>query len=149
MVRVLIVDDNPLVRRSYRALLQREGNIEIAGEARDGNEAIECALQLQPDIVLMDIRMPSMDGLAATAKMQSLSLTSRVIIVSLYSEETWVRAAFARGARGFILKQNAFEEMTSAIRIVAEGGLFLSPQIAQISTPPDSSTPVSSETEPS
>lgn len=147
MVRVLIVDDNPLVRRSYRALLQREDNIEIVGEARDGVEAIECARTLQPDVVLMDIRMPNMDGLLAAAKMQAMGLPSRVIIVSLYADDTWVRAAFERGTRGYILKQNTFNEMVRAIQQVAAGGIFLSPQLEKVKIAAVSMNPLNSDAE--
>ncbi len=147
MIRVLIVDDNALVRKSYRALLQREQNIEIVGEAQDGIDAIDCARDSKPDVILMDIRMPRMDGLRAVAQIKSLGLPCRVVIVSLYADETWVRAAFDRGARGFVLKEDTFAEMTSAIQTVAEGGAFLSPHLTQNGATQQSSTALSSPTE--
>lgn len=127
MIRVLIVDDHQLVRQGVIALLNKAQDISIAGEARDGKEALESAGHLRPDVVLMDIEMPRMDGLRATRELLARQPDSKVLILSMRSDESVVRDAAKAGARGYLFKNSNREELISAIRIVNEGGRYCSP----------------------
>jgi DNA-binding NarL/FixJ family response regulator len=120
--RVLIVDDHELAREGLRAILARDGELEVVGEARSGKEALDLARELSPDIVLMDIRLGSgMDGLAAAAAMQSEGIAARILILTLHDSPEYVRAALAAGATGYVLKDADADDVIAAVRQVLAG----------------------------
>ena len=132
MLRVMVVDDQALVRRGFALVLQNEADIEVVAEAGDGLEAVQLAQQHKPDIVLMDIRMPNMDGLQATAKLLALAEHScRVIILTTFDPDEYVFNALQAGASGFVLKDIPPESLVDAVRTVADGGAMLSPSITR------------------
>lgn len=128
MIRVLIVDDHQLVRQGVIALLLKASDIEIGGEARDGKDALDAADRLTPDVVLMDIEMPRMDGLRATKELVARHPESKVLILSMRSDESVIREAKRSGARGYLYKNSNRDELISAIRIVNGGGRYCSPE---------------------
>lgn len=124
MIRVLVVDDHRLVRQGLRALLASAPDIEVIGEARDGREAIDMATDQVPNIILMDVDMPRLSGLQATQAIHALDLASRIIILSMYSDEALVRQAKRNGARAYLLKSADRDELISTIRSVNEGNTY-------------------------
>ncbi|GAA5444771.1 transcriptional regulatory protein DegU [Microbulbifer sp. NBRC 101763] len=132
MLQVMVVDDQALVRRGFALILNNEPDIEVVAEAGTGIEAVEAARAHQPDIILMDIRMPEMDGLEATARILEASDTAcRVIILTTFDPDEYVFRALRAGASGFVLKDIPPEALVQAVRIVAEGGAMLAPGITQ------------------
>lgn len=130
MIRVLIVDDHQLVRQGVAALLLKAKDVSIVGEARDGQEAIDLAQRLTPDVILMDIEMPRMSGLRATEHLKTMGHSPRILILSMRTEEKDVRAAAHSGADGFVIKNSSREELIEAIRTVNQGKTAVSPSIA-------------------
>jgi DNA-binding NarL/FixJ family response regulator len=131
-VRVLIVDDQALVRAGFRMILESEPGIEIVGEASDGQEALEAARALRPDVVLMDIRMPNLDGLEATRRLNEGGGTGpRVLMLTTFDLDEYVYEALRAGASGFLLKDTPPEQLVSAIHVVASGDALLSPSITK------------------
>ena len=130
MIRVVIADDFPLVRRSIYALLSKARDIEVIGEAADGQEAVEIVEKLAPDVVVMDVSMPRLDGVQATAQIQALGLMVRVLAVSMYTDATVVENMLEKGARGFVAKAHLGDQLLLAIRTVHGGAVYLSPTIA-------------------
>ncbi len=132
MLRVMVVDDQALVRRGFAMVLGNEADIEVVAEAGTGLEAIEAAAEHRPDVILMDIRMPELDGLEATARIlaDSDELT-RVIILTTFDPDEYVYKALRAGASGFVLKDIPPEELVAAVRTVAEGGAMLAPAITR------------------
>ncbi len=130
MIRVLIVDDHQLVRQGLMALLIKARDIEIVGEARDGQEAIELAQQKHPDVILMDIEMPRLNGIRATAQLTALGHPARVLILSMRDDEKDVRDAIQSGALGYLVKNSSREELIEAIRCVNQGNPIFSPSVA-------------------
>lgn len=126
MIRVLVVDNHILIRRSIRALLDNAADIEVVGEARDGNEAVDLVKELRPDLVIMDVAMPKMDGIAATAHIRSERSSSEVIILSMYDDQSLVQQARRNGAKGYLLKRTVSDELLPAIYQVIQGREFLS-----------------------
>jgi DNA-binding NarL/FixJ family response regulator len=126
----LIADDHPLFRKGLRALLESMPDIDLIGEARSGQEAVEMAVDRQPDLVLMDLQMPEGSGLAATREISKNSPSVRILVVTLFEDDDSVFAALRAGARGYILKDTDEEEMMRAIRAVGEGEAIFSPAIA-------------------
>lgn len=138
MIRVMVVDDQALVRRGFALVLDNEPDIEVVAEAGTGVAAIEAARTRQPDIILMDIRMPEMDGLEATARILQTeegtepgNKTCRVIILTTFDPDEYVFRALQSGASGFVLKDIPPESLVEAVRTVADGGAMLSPGITQ------------------
>jgi len=131
-IRVLIVDDHTIVRDGIRALLAMIGDIEVIGEAANGKEAIEKVKQLAPDVVLMDIAMPIMDGLEATRKIHKEFPGTMVLVLTQYDDKEYIFSAIEAGARGFISKTGASSEIASGIRAVYQGDSLLSPSIARV-----------------
>lgn len=125
MIRVLVVDDQPLVRQAVRAILA-DGGAEVVGEAADGRAAVELTSTLRPDVVLMDIRMPGMDGIEATSLICDGSGTARVLILTTFEEDDYVVAALRAGASGFIGKGAEPEQIVDAVRVVHCGEALLS-----------------------
>ncbi len=128
--RVLIADDQALVRRGFRMILTA-GGIDVVGEAADGAEAVAAAAELAPDVVLMDIRMPTMDGLEATRRILDSGPCCRVIILTTFDLDGYVYAALAAGASGFLLKDVSPEHLVAAIRLVSTGDALLAPSITR------------------
>src|SRR5689334_9484531 len=131
MTSVLIVDDQALVRVGLRKVLEIEPDIEVVGEAGDGRRAVELAGQLHPEVVLMDIRMPVLDGIDATRRVLRAEPSTRVLILTTFGVETYVYDALRAGASGFMLKDAAPEEIVGAVRIVASGAALLAPAITR------------------
>jgi two-component system, NarL family, response regulator NreC len=131
MIRILIADDHGIVRTGLKLLLERVEGMQVVGEAADGREAIRLAKELQPGVVLMDIRMPLLNGLEAAAQIVKDNDRTAVIILSMYTDESYIVRALDAGARGYLLKDNADEDIERAIRSVSIGRPFFSPSIAQ------------------
>ena len=129
---VIVVDDQELVRTGFRVILDSEPDIEVVGEASNGREAIEVAQRLRPDVVLMDIRMPVLDGLEATRRIVTNPEEGpRVLILTTFDLDEYVYEALRSGASGFLLKDGPAEQLLSAVRIVARGDALLAPQITR------------------
>jgi DNA-binding NarL/FixJ family response regulator len=126
MIRVLLVDDQSLLRMGFRLILEAEPDLEVVGEAADGAAGVSMASSLHPDVVLMDVRMPGMDGIQATAAITA-SRSSKVLILTTYDLDQYVFAGLKAGASGFLLKDAPPDELTSAIRTVAAGEAVLAP----------------------
>ena len=131
-ISVVVADDQELVRTGFRVILNSEPDIEVVGEAADGRDAIETAKQLGPDVVLMDIRMPVLDGLAATRRIVTgPDSRPRVLILTTFDLDEYVYEALRSGASGFMLKDNPADQLITAIRVVSEGEALLAPQITR------------------
>jgi DNA-binding NarL/FixJ family response regulator len=131
MIRVLIAEDHHLVRQGIRALLEKAQDIEVVGEAQDGQEAVELAQRVKPDVVVMDVAMPRLNGTQATEQIRSRHLQSQVVILSMYSDDTLVRQALRCGAKGYLLKRSVVEELLLAVRAASRGELFLSSAVSE------------------
>ena len=127
MIRVLLADDQALVRAGFRLILDAEADIEVVGEAGDGEEALEQALELRPDVVLMDIRMPKLNGIEATKRLLADSAGVRVLILTTFDLDEYVVDAFRAGASGFLLKTAPRHQLVAGIRTVHEGDALLAP----------------------
>lgn len=132
MIRVLLVEDHVLVRAGLRALLERAGDINVLGEASNGQEGVELTRTLKPDVVIMDIMMPRLNGIQAVQHIQSLKLPAQVLLLSMYSEEGLVHQALQSGAKGYVLKTSVSDELLEAVRTVARGETYLSATISSI-----------------
>jgi DNA-binding NarL/FixJ family response regulator len=130
MIRVLLADDQPLVRTGIRMILSTEHDLDLVGEAADGQEAVDRCLALRPDIVLMDVRMPHMDGIAATARITA-ECETRVLVLTTFDLDEVVYDALRAGASGFLLKDAPEDRLTTAIRVVAEGGSLFAPSVTR------------------
>jgi DNA-binding NarL/FixJ family response regulator len=128
-IRVLIVDDQSLIRVGIQTLLSRKPDIEVVGHARDGEEALRQVDALDPDVVLMDIRMPGMDGVEATRQLAARQARAGIIILTTFHDDANVFSALAAGARGYLLKDSDHKELAEAIRVVAAGRALIHPQI--------------------
>jgi DNA-binding NarL/FixJ family response regulator len=131
MIKVLLVDDQNLIRQGLRALLELEPDLEIVGEAENGESAINLISQLQPHVVLMDIRMPIMDGVAATQEIHKRFIGIKVLVLTTFDDEEYVTAALQNGAMGYLLKDTPSEELAVAIRAVHKGYTQLGPGIVK------------------
>ncbi|WP_436794464.1 response regulator [Actinospongicola halichondriae] len=130
-IRVLVVDDQALVRAGFRMILDAEPDIDVVGEAEDGIEAVELAARARPDVILMDIRMPRLDGVEATAQVTSTEDAPRVLILTTFDLDEYVFAALHAGASGFLLKDTPAEDLVDAVRVVAAGEALLAPSITK------------------
>jgi DNA-binding NarL/FixJ family response regulator len=130
-VRVLIADDQALVRGGFRMILEAKEDMEVVGEAGDGAEAVELVERLEPDVVLMDVRMPDMDGIEATRRIAATGSSARIVILTTYDVDEYVFAALRAGASGFLLKDVRPPELTEAIRVVARGDALLAPGVTR------------------
>lgn len=125
MIKVLIVDDHRLVRQAIRTILSREADIEVVGEAENGETAVHLTQKLHPDVILMDVSMPGVDGIEATARIHKLQLPSRIIILSMHISSVLVREALNRGANGYLRKGIEPDELLQALRTVNQGNIYL------------------------
>jgi DNA-binding NarL/FixJ family response regulator len=141
---VLLVDDHALVRRGFRRMLEDESDIRVVGEASDGQDAVDAAAKLRPDVVVMDFALPSMNGAIATRRMLEVNPVAKVLILSMHAEPNYVRTCLDAGARGYLLKNAMDLELVSAIRRVASGEQVLDPRVGRLPAPdeprPDLST---------
>jgi DNA-binding NarL/FixJ family response regulator len=131
MIRILLVDDQKLIRQGMRTLLNLEGDIDVVGEASNGVEAIAAVEQMGPDVVLMDVRMPQLDGVAATRHITERFPDVAIIILTTFDDDEYVFEGLKAGARGYMLKDVGSDEIAAAIRVVAAGGALMQPSIAR------------------
>ncbi len=131
MIRVLLADDQSLVRAGFRMILKGEPDIEVVGEADDGNEAVRQAAELSPDVVLMDIRMPNLDGIEATRQICARDGGARVLVLTTFDLDEYVFESLRAGASAFLLKDAREQQLVAAIRVVAEGGALFAPSVTQ------------------
>ncbi len=130
-IRVLLADDHAVVRKGLRFLLERQPEMEVVGEAADGREAVRLAEEFKPTVVVMDIGMPQLNGIEATAQIVKRSPQTSVIMLSVHSDETYLLRALSAGAKGYLLKDSAEDDLVRAVQVVAQGKPFFSPAIAQ------------------
>ncbi|QKV97695.1 response regulator transcription factor [Streptomyces sp. NA02950] len=131
MIRVLLADDEPMIRAGVAAILGAAGDIDVVAEAGDGHQAVELALKHRPDLCLLDIRMPRLDGLEAAAELGRVLPESAVVMLTTFSEDAYIASALGSGAAGFVLKSGDPRELISGVRAVAEGGAYLTPSVAR------------------
>ncbi len=130
-IRVLLVDDDALMRAGLEAILSSDAAVQVVGEASDGRIAVEQVRRLQPDVVLMDIRMPDVDGIAATREVVAVSPDVRVVILTTFEDDDYIFGALTAGASGFLLKRTSPEQLLEALRAVAAGDSLLSPSVTR------------------
>jgi len=130
MIRILLADDHALVRHGFRMILAAQPDMEVAGEAGNGKEAIELAQKLKPDVVVMDVAMPELNGIEATRRLIELSPRTRVLALSMHKDAVYVREILRAGARGYLLKDSADADLLAAVRAVAKGEGYLSPGVS-------------------
>jgi DNA-binding NarL/FixJ family response regulator len=131
MIRVLLADDQELVRSGFRLILELADGIEVVGEAADGREAVRLAKELQPDVVLMDVRMPELDGIEATRQLRHAGVEARVLVLTTFDLDEYVYGAMRAGASGFLLKDAPREQLVTAVRTVGRGEALLAPAITK------------------
>jgi DNA-binding NarL/FixJ family response regulator len=131
-IRVFLAEDHTLVRQGFRRILEDDPRIVVVGEASTGLSAIEQCRELKPDIIVMDLSMPELGGLEATAEILKTNPGTKVLILSMYSNEAYVRKAFEAGAKGYILKNAIEVDLTRAVLALAEGGAYMSPGISHL-----------------
>ena len=131
MIRVLLADDQRLVRSGFRMILRADPELEVVGEAGDGVEAVELAGALAPDVVLMDVRMPNLDGIEATRRITAAPDPPRVLVLTTFDLDEYVYGALRAGASGFLLKDAPEEQLGAAIRVAADGGALFSPGVTR------------------
>ncbi len=152
MIRVLIVDDQAIVREGIKSMLAMEGDMAVVGEAANGLEALQRVATDPPDVVLMDVRMPEMDGLTALARLKALAPRTSVLMMTLYDDPDYLLRAVASGAAGYLLKDSSRDELLRALRITAEGGATIAPSLLpgllqRLSSPGSGAPPPSCELE--
>jgi len=131
MIRVLLADDQSLVRAGFRMILKAEPDIEVVGEASDGREAVARAETLDPEVVLMDIRMPSLDGIEATRQITARNPSARVLVLTTFDLDEYVYQSLRAGASAFLLKDAKEQQLVAAIRVVADGGSLFAPSVTR------------------
>ncbi|WP_067464857.1 response regulator [Actinomadura macra] len=130
MIRVLLADDEAMIRAGVRAILSADAGIEVVAEAADGHQAVELTLGHRPDVTLLDIRMPRLDGLAAAAELRRVAPATGVIMLTTFGEDEYIAQALSGGASGFLLKSGDPRELIAGVRAVADGAAYLSPKVA-------------------
>ena len=131
MIRVLLVDDQPLIRTGFKTILETEPGIEVVGEASDGTQGVELALELRPDVVCMDVQMPRMNGIEATRELMSRGCGSAVLILTTFDRDDFLFETLQAGAAGFVLKTAEAEELIEAVQILGRGDGLLAPQVTR------------------
>jgi len=132
MIKVLIAEDHLMVRAGLRALLEKAGDIHIMGEASNGQEAVEMTKELKPDVLIMDIMMPRMNGIQAAENIRDMKLNTYILLLSMYADEGFVHQALQCGVKGYVLKSSVSDELLWAVRAVAGGKTYLSSPISEI-----------------
>jgi len=130
-VRVVLADDQPLVRAGLRVVIADTPDLEVAGEAATGTQAVQLARDLRPDVVVMDIRMPGMDGIEATGMITADDAAARVVVLTTFDDDDYVYAALRAGASGFLVKDMALQDILAAIRVVAAGDALIAPSVTR------------------
>jgi DNA-binding NarL/FixJ family response regulator len=130
-IRVLIADDQALIRSGFRMILDAQPDIEVVGEAIDGRDAVELFRRLAPEVVVMDVRMPTMDGIEATRRLMAADPPARVLILTTFDLDEYVFDALRAGASGFLLKDRPPEELVAAVRVIASGEALLAPSVTR------------------
>jgi two-component system response regulator NreC len=130
--KVLLVDDHTIVRQGIKALLDTQEGIEVVGEAEDGREAIEKAKQMAPNVIVIDITMPNLNGIEATRQIKKINPEMKVLVLSVHDNEEYIHRILQAGASGYLLKESAVSELVSAINAVEKGEIFLSPSISKV-----------------
>ncbi len=131
-MRVLLAEDHTIVRQGIAALLGTESDIEVVGEASNGLEAIELAKKLGPDVILMDIGMPQLNGLETTREIKRRFPSMKILVLTMYDNEEWIFQILKAGASGYLIKDSAMNDLTSALRAVYQGDSYLSPSISKM-----------------
>jgi DNA-binding NarL/FixJ family response regulator len=131
VIHVLVVDDQPLVRSGFRMVLEGQPDIELVGEAEDGLQAVERARELDPDVILMDVRMPNLDGVEATRRLVDANTRARILVLTTFDLDEYVHSAIRAGANGFLLKDVQPSELVAAIHVVAAGNALFAPAATQ------------------
>jgi len=131
VIRVLLADDQALVRGGFQMILASQPDIEVVGEAEDGRQAIDLTNRLMPDVILMDVRMPVLDGLEATRRLVELGTSARILILTTFDLDEYVYAAIRAGASGFLLKDARPSQLVDAIRVIADGEALLAPAVTK------------------
>jgi DNA-binding NarL/FixJ family response regulator len=144
-IQVLIVEDHMVVRQGLKALLEGEGDIKVVGEAENGRMAVEMANKLRPDVILMDIAMPQLNGLEATRQILASHPETRVILLSAYKDDAYIEKATALGAVGYLIKQTSLDAIAKVIREVHRGRVFFSPEVAKHLIHPNQRLPIREE----
>ena len=129
-IRILLADDHAVVRRGFQMILAEQSDMEIVGEAGNGREALELAAKLRPDVVVMDVAMPELNGIEATRRMAENAPHARVLALSMHKDSVYVREILRAGARGYLLKDSVAADLVSAVRAVAAGEGYLSPAVS-------------------
>jgi two-component system response regulator NreC len=129
-IRILLADDHAVVRQGFRLILSGQTDMEIVGEAGDGNQAVEQAEKLKPDVVVMDVAMPNLNGIEATRRLAEAAPHTRVLALSMHKDSVYVREILRAGAKGYLLKDSIDRDLLDAVRAVAKGEAYLSPAIA-------------------
>jgi DNA-binding NarL/FixJ family response regulator len=132
ILRILIADDHEVARKGIRALLEEHAGWEVCGEARDGREAVECAARLKPDVLLLDVGMPNLNGLDAARQILAMTPDARILILTVHDSEQVVREVLAAGARGFLLKSDAGRDLVAAVEALQNQRTFFTPKVAQM-----------------
>ncbi len=131
MIRILLCEDHAMVRKGFRMILEAQPEMEIAGEAGNGREAVELAASLKPDVVVMDVAMPELNGIEATRRIVAGSPRTKVLALSMHKDGVYVREILKAGARGYLLKDSADSDLVTAVRAVAKGDGYLSPAVSE------------------
>ena len=130
-IRILLADDHSVVRQGFRLILESRGDLEVVGEAANGGTAVALAEQLQPDIVVMDVSMPELNGIEATRRIAGVAPRARVLALSMHKDSVYVREILRAGAKGYLLKDAVDNDLLTAIRAVARGEAYLSPAVSE------------------
>ncbi len=133
-IKILIADDHQIMRQGLKSLLEKQGDLQVIGEAENGREVMKMVRELSPDIIVMDISMPDLNGIDATRRIVAEFPNTKIVALSIHSDRRFVAQMIEAGATGYILKENAFEELAKAIRVVNNNQTFLCPKIASIVT---------------
>ena len=131
-IRILLADDHTLIRRGLRLLIEQQPELSVVGEAEDGRQAVSQAAQLKPDVAVLDIGMPNLNGIEAAKQISDSDTKTSIVILSMYSDETYILRALKAGARGYLLKDSAEADLVRAIKSVAEGKSFFSPTVSRV-----------------
>jgi len=131
-IRILLADDHTLVRQGFRLILSAQSDMEVVGEAGNGRETVEMARLLMPDIVIMDVTMPELNGIEATRRIREISSHIRVLALSVHRDSVYVRQMIRSGAEGYLLKESADTDLLAAVRAVAQGHSYLSPEVSGV-----------------